>query len=62
MPGWDLVLRPVKDVAILYALGDDRTRHAAREAHQIGLRAAVGYLNGQVGTRRGRGGAEHVGG
>jgi conjugative relaxase-like TrwC/TraI family protein len=62
MPAWDLVLRPVKDVAILYGLGDDRTRHAAREAHQVGLRAAVAYLDGQVGTRRGRGGAEHVGG
>jgi conjugative relaxase-like TrwC/TraI family protein len=62
MPAWDLVLRPVKDVAILYGLGDDRTRRAAREAHQVGLRAAVAYLDGQVGTRRGRGGAEHVGG
>jgi conjugative relaxase-like TrwC/TraI family protein len=62
MPGWDLVLRPVKDVSILYALGDDRTRRAARDAHQVGLQAAVAYLNGQVGTRRGRGGAEHVGG
>jgi conjugative relaxase-like TrwC/TraI family protein len=62
MPGWDLVLRPVKDVSVLYALGDDRTRQAARDAHQVALRAAVAYLNGQVGTRRGRGGAEHVGG
>jgi conjugative relaxase-like TrwC/TraI family protein len=62
MPGWDLVLRPVKDVSVLYALGDDRTRRAARDAHQVGLQAAVTYLNGQVGTRRGRGGAEHVGG
>ena len=25
MQAWDLVLRPVKDVAILYALGDQRT-------------------------------------
>jgi hypothetical protein len=24
MPAWDLVLRPVKDVSVLYALGDDR--------------------------------------
>jgi conjugative relaxase-like TrwC/TraI family protein len=62
MPAWDLVLRPVKDVSVLYALGDDRTRRAAREAHQVGVEAAVGYLDGQVGTRRGRGGAEHVGG
>jgi conjugative relaxase-like TrwC/TraI family protein len=62
MPGWDLVLRPVKDVSVLYALGDGKTRRAARDAHQVGLQAAVAYLNGQVGTRRGRGGAEHVGG
>jgi hypothetical protein len=50
MPAWDLVLRPVKDVSVLYALGDDRTRRAAREAHQVGVEAAVAYLNGQVGT------------
>jgi len=62
MPAWDLVLRPVKDVSVLYALGDDKTRRAARDAHQAGVAAAVGYLDGQVGTRRGRGGAEHVGG
>jgi conjugative relaxase-like TrwC/TraI family protein len=62
MPAWDLVLRPVKDVAILYALGDARTSRAARAAHEVGVRAAVAYLDGQVGTRRGRGGAEHVGG
>jgi conjugative relaxase-like TrwC/TraI family protein len=60
MPAWDLVLRPVKDVAILYALGDDPTRRAARGAHQAGVEAAVGYLDGQVGTRTGHDGAEHV--
>ena len=62
MPAWDLVLRPVKDVAILYGLGDDPTRRAARQAHEAGVRQAVAYLDGQVGTRTGRGGAEHVGG
>ncbi len=62
MPAWDLVLRPVKDVAILYGLGDARTSRAGRAAHEVGVRAAVAYLDGQVGTRRGRGGAEHVGG
>jgi conjugative relaxase-like TrwC/TraI family protein len=62
MPAWDLVLRPVKDVSVLYALGDDRTRRVARDAHQVGVEAAVAYLDGEVGTRRGRGGAEHVGG
>ncbi len=62
MPAWDLVLRPIKDVSVLYALGDGKTQRAARDAHQVGVEAAVAYLNGQVGTRRGRGGAEHVGG
>ena len=60
MPAWDLVLRPVKDVAILYGLGDQHTSRAARHAHDVGVREAVAYLDGQVGTRRGRGGAEHV--
>jgi conjugative relaxase-like TrwC/TraI family protein len=62
MPAWDLVLRPVKDVSVLYALGNEDTRRATRQAHQLGVEAAVAYLDGQVGTRRGRGGAEHVGG
>ena len=63
MPAWDLVLRPVKDVAILvYALGDQRTSRAARDAHQAGVEAAVSYLDGQVGTRTGRDGAKHVAG
>jgi conjugative relaxase-like TrwC/TraI family protein len=62
MPAWDLVLRPVKDVAIVYGLGDERARRAARQAHEAGVRQAVAYLDGQVGTRRGRGGAEHVAG
>jgi len=62
MPAWDLVLRPVKDVSVLYGLGDDRTRRAAKTAHRVGIEAAVAYLDSQVGTRTGRGGAEHVGG
>ena len=62
MPAWDLVLRPVKDVAIVYALGDQRTSRAARDAHHAGVEAAVRYLDGQVGTRTGRDGAKHVAG
>jgi conjugative relaxase-like TrwC/TraI family protein len=62
MPAWDLVLRPVKDVALLYALGDQPTSRAARDAHQAGVEAAVSYLDGQVGTRTGRDGAKHVAG
>jgi conjugative relaxase-like TrwC/TraI family protein len=62
MPGWDLVLRPVKDVAVLYALGDQHTSRASMQAHQVGVAAAVAYLDGQVGTRTGRDGAKHVAG
>jgi conjugative relaxase-like TrwC/TraI family protein len=62
MPAWDLVLRPVKDLALLYALGDQPTSRAAMAAHQAGVAAAVTYLDGQVGTRTGRDGAKHVAG
>jgi conjugative relaxase-like TrwC/TraI family protein len=60
MPAWDLVFRPHKDVSILYALGDEATGRKVAEAHQAGVRAAVAYLDEQVGTRTGRHGAEHV--
>jgi conjugative relaxase-like TrwC/TraI family protein len=60
MPAWDLVFRPHKDVSVLYALGDQRTGAAVAQAHQAGVRAAVAYLDEQVGTRTGRHGAEHV--
>ncbi len=60
MPAWDLVLRPHKDVSILYALGDEATGRRVAAAHQAGVRAAVAYLDSQVGTRTGRHGAEHV--
>jgi conjugative relaxase-like TrwC/TraI family protein len=60
MPAWDLVLRPHKDVSILYALGDEATGRRVAEAQQAGVRAAVAYLDSQVGTRTARHGAEHV--
>jgi conjugative relaxase-like TrwC/TraI family protein len=60
MPAWDLVFRPHKDVSVLYALGDQQTGAAVADAHQAGVRAAVAYLDQQVGTRTGRHGAEHV--
>jgi conjugative relaxase-like TrwC/TraI family protein len=60
VPGWDLVLRPHKDVSVLYGLGDAQTSRQVAAAHQAGVRAAVAYLDRQVGTRTGRHGAEHV--
>ena len=62
MPAWDLVFRPHKDVSVLYGLGDAGTSREVAAAHQAGVRAAVAYLDRQVGTRTGRHGAEHVGG
>jgi conjugative relaxase-like TrwC/TraI family protein len=60
--GFDLVLRPSKSVSVLYGLGDAATGGAVLDAHHVGLAEATAYLDGQLGARRGHGGAEHVGG
>ncbi len=60
--GFDLVLRPAKSVSVLYGLGDAATGRAVLDAHHVGLAEATAYLDGQLGARRGHGGAEHVGG
>jgi conjugative relaxase-like TrwC/TraI family protein len=62
VPSWDLVLRPVKDVGVLCALGGEPERQAAMSAHHEGVRDAVAYLDAQVGTRRGHGGHQKVSG
>jgi conjugative relaxase-like TrwC/TraI family protein len=62
VPAFDVVFRPTKSVSILYALGDRRVGGAVLAAHHTGLAEAVAYLDGQLGARRGHGGAEHVGG
>jgi conjugative relaxase-like TrwC/TraI family protein len=62
VPGWDLVLRPIKDVGVLYALGDERVNRAAMAAHHAGVAEAVAYLDAHVGTRRGHGGHQKVSG
>jgi conjugative relaxase-like TrwC/TraI family protein len=62
VPSWDLVLRPVKDVGVLYALGDERVNRAVMSAHHEGVAEAVAYLDAHVGTRRGHGGREKVNG
>jgi conjugative relaxase-like TrwC/TraI family protein len=58
--GFDLVLRPAKSVSVLYGLGDAATGRAVLDAHHAGLAEATAYLDGQLGARRGHGGAEHV--
>ncbi|HEY2958801.1 MAG TPA: MobF family relaxase, partial [Actinomycetota bacterium] len=60
--GFDLVLRPSKSVSVLYGLGDSATGRVVLEAHHVGLAEATAYLDGQLGARRGHGGAEPVGG
>jgi conjugative relaxase-like TrwC/TraI family protein len=60
VPAWDLVLRPVKDVGVLWALGDQYVNRAAMRAHHEGVTAAVTYLDAHVGTRRGHAGSDKV--
>ncbi len=62
MPSWDLVLRPVKDVGVLYALGDHHVNRAVMSAHHEGVAEAIAYLDAHVGTRRGHGGHQKVSG
>jgi conjugative relaxase-like TrwC/TraI family protein len=62
VPAFDVVLRPTKSVSILYGLGDAATGRAVLDAHHAGVREAVAYLDGHLGTRRGHGGVQHVSG
>ena len=50
MPSWDLVLRPVKDVGVLDALGDRHVAQAVMSAHHEGVAEAVAYLDAHVGV------------
>jgi conjugative relaxase-like TrwC/TraI family protein len=62
VPSWDLVLRPVKDVGVLYALGDHHVNRTVMSAHHEGIAQAIAYLDAHVGTRRGHGGHQKVNG
>jgi conjugative relaxase-like TrwC/TraI family protein len=62
VPAFDVVLRPTKSVSILYGLGDPATGRTVLAAQHAGLAEAVGYLDEQLGARRGHGGHEHVSG
>jgi conjugative relaxase-like TrwC/TraI family protein len=62
VPAFNLVLRPTKSVSILYGLGDPATSREVLAAHHAGLAEAVGYLDEQLGARRGHGGVQHVSG
>jgi conjugative relaxase-like TrwC/TraI family protein len=62
VPAFDVVLRPTKSVSVLYGLGDPATGRAVLSSHHAGLAEAVGYLDEQLGARRGHGGVQHVSG
>jgi conjugative relaxase-like TrwC/TraI family protein len=62
VPAFDAVLRPTKSVSVLYGLGDAVTGRAVLAAHHAGVREAVAYLDGHLGTRRGHGGHQRVSG
>jgi conjugative relaxase-like TrwC/TraI family protein len=62
VPAFDVVLRPAKSVSVLYGLGDPMTGRAVPAAHHAGVREAVAYLDGHLGTRRGHTGIQHVDG
>ncbi len=59
---FDLVFRPTKSVSVLYALGGQEVGRQVLDAHHQALAEAVGYLEEQVGARRGRNGVERVAG
>ena len=57
---YDLVFRPTKSVSVLYGLFGRDFSAATLEAHQVGVREAMAFLEGEVGLRRGRNGVVRV--
>ena len=63
-PGYDLTLRPPKSVSVLWALSDEPTRRAIRQAHAEAVDAAVSYIEGHALYARKRnrqGGRDRIG-
>ena len=61
VPGFDLTFCAPKSVSVVWALGDDDTRRAAREAHEAAVDAAIGYLERHAcWSRRGKNGVHQV--
>lgn len=60
---FDLTFSAPKSVSVLYAVGDDHTSRALRDAHDESVREALGYLEREAcRVRRGRGGYVRLGG
>ncbi len=61
VPGFDLTFSAPKSVSLLWALGDQPTQLAVRDAHERSVDVALAYMQRQAcWTRRGKGGAEFV--
>ena len=61
-PAFDLVLRPVKSVSILWGLGDERTQRTVEAIHRASVADAMADLEAEVGTRRGAQGKTWIAG
>ena len=51
---FDVTFSAPKSVTLLYALGDDATRHAVLEAHEAAVDAVIAYLQAHAGWARQR--------
>ena len=61
-PAFDLVLRPVKSVSILWALGDEGVQRTVEAIHRECVADAIRDLEEEIGTRRGAQGRAHIAG
>ncbi|UKE46229.1 MobF family relaxase [Xanthomonas cerealis] len=59
--GYDVTISAPKDVGIAFALGTPEERDAILQAHQAATALAMGRLEAQVETRRGKGGKDVIG-
>lgn len=59
--GFDVTFRAPKSVSLLFGVGEPGVAAAAREAHELAVDEALGYLEREAcWTRRGKGGKEHL--
>lgn len=61
VPGFDLTFSAPKSVSLLFGLGDPDVSRAVRDAHEIAVEAALGYMERHAAMgRRGKGGVISV--
>jgi conjugative relaxase-like TrwC/TraI family protein len=61
-PAFDLVLRPVKSVSVVWALGNNHVQRTVEAIHRASVADAMLDLEDEVGTRRGAGGKTRIAG